>query len=447
MALAIANDSDQTRAYAITAYDANSTQIASVTRQIGARTSIAAFLSDLLPALPRDYYGQVIVSSTTGTASIIGLRFTGTTFTTIPETAVTPPPSSPPTLTSISPASGTAGMTLTATLTGTNFVNGGTTVQVSGSGITLGSPQVSGSTSLAVAFTISASASPGNRTVTVATNGGTSNGVNFSVLAPAVPPTLASISPTSGTAGITVTATLTGTNFVAGGTIVQITGSGITVDSPQVAGSTSLTVAFTISASASPGNRTVTVATNGGTSNGINFSVSAPSKSFNQTQTERLFGTWVFSYTIITAFTDTYRLNDVEASTVTPGEWLVFGTNQFGGRVLAQYAPTLNQFVLYDPGTIIDKFYAFVFTGTNSVSGCYYLIQPPGSTNLSKCYPMTGIHTSNSAITSNTTASDVAAAKAEKIRKAEISQDSYYGESDQNLILTLEALQKGRRTK
>jgi hypothetical protein len=58
-------------------------------------------------------------------------------------------------------------------------------------------------------------------------------------------------------------------------------------------------VAFTISASASVGNRTVTVVTNGGTSNGVNFSVSAPSKPFNQTQTERLFGTWVFSYTII----------------------------------------------------------------------------------------------------------------------------------------------------
>src|SRR5205823_3463895 len=147
----------------------------------------------------------------------------------------------------------------TATLTGTNFVSGGTTVQVSGSGITVGSSQVTGSTSLTVAFTISASASPGNRTVTVATNGGTSDESNFRVSPAAIPPTLASISPASGTAGTTVTATLAGTNFATGGTVVQISGSGIMADSPQVTGSTSLTVTFTISAAASPGNRTVTV--------------------------------------------------------------------------------------------------------------------------------------------------------------------------------------------
>src|SRR5438105_1272131 len=118
------------------------------------RSSLSAFLNNIFPTLPANYYGKIVVSSNTGTASIIGLRFTGSTFTTIPATVMTPTLSAP-ILTSIAPTSGTAGTTVTATLTGRNFVTGGTTVQVSGSGITIGSPQVTSSTSLTVAFTIS----------------------------------------------------------------------------------------------------------------------------------------------------------------------------------------------------------------------------------------------------------------------------------------------------
>ena len=92
------------------------------------------------------------------------------------------------------------------------------------------------------------------------------------------------------------------------------------------------------------------VTTSAGSSNGITFTITAPST--NQTQTQRLFGTWLFSYTIGTApFSDTYRRNDVEASTTTSGEWVIYGKNEFNGLVVAQYAPTLDEFVLYDPGT------------------------------------------------------------------------------------------------
>ena len=41
---------------------------------------------------------------------------------------------------------------------------------------------------------------------------------------------------------------------------------------------------------------------------------SSTNKPFNQLQTERLIGTWVFSYTIISEFTNTYRLSDVRES-------------------------------------------------------------------------------------------------------------------------------------
>jgi hypothetical protein len=77
--LAIANDSDQSATYTIVAGNASGT----VT--LGARTAIAKFLNQFL-TVPANYVGPVIVSSSSGTASIIGLRYTGSVFTTIPET-------------------------------------------------------------------------------------------------------------------------------------------------------------------------------------------------------------------------------------------------------------------------------------------------------------------------------------------------------------------------
>jgi hypothetical protein len=77
--LAIANDSDQLNKYTIVAGDT----IGTVT--LAPRKAIAKFLNQFL-TLPPNYVGPVVVSSDTGTASIIGLRYTGTVFTTIPET-------------------------------------------------------------------------------------------------------------------------------------------------------------------------------------------------------------------------------------------------------------------------------------------------------------------------------------------------------------------------
>ena len=50
----------------------------------------------------------------------------------------------------------------------------------------------------------------------------------------------------------------------------------------------------------------------------------SPTKPFNQQQTERLSGRWVFSYSIgSSGFTDTYTLRDVQESPTTPGEWII----------------------------------------------------------------------------------------------------------------------------
>ena len=83
--IAIANDSDQVNTYTITAYDSTGAMVGSASKTLQARTSIADFVDNWIPGIPANYFGQVIVESTTGgTASVIGLHFTGAAFTTIP---------------------------------------------------------------------------------------------------------------------------------------------------------------------------------------------------------------------------------------------------------------------------------------------------------------------------------------------------------------------------
>lgn len=114
-----------------------------------------------------------------------------------------------------------------------------------------------------------------------------------------------------------------------------------------------------------------------------------PSASYNQQQTERLYGKWSFTYTIVSTWNDKYTLKTLEASTVTPGEYYLSGTNEYGGLVIAGYDGKMAKFSLYDPGSDFDQFYTFNFTNGTNVQGCYYLINH--STNqMSNCYAMNG---------------------------------------------------------
>jgi hypothetical protein len=111
----------------------------------------------------------------------------------------------------------------------------------------------------------------------------------------------------------------------------------------------------------------------------------------NREKTERLVGgTWTFFYTIISTFSDRYRFTSVAPSTAVPGDYTAAGTDEFGGLVVGTFASRNNQWAVLDPSSIIDLFYLFTFSNLNSVSGCYYQINPPGSTNLSRCYSMSG---------------------------------------------------------
>jgi hypothetical protein len=177
----------------------------------------------------------------------------------------------PPTLASVSPTSGVQGTTVSVTLTGTDFISGGTTVAVSGSNVTVSNVSVTSGTSLTASFAVGSTAALGDRTVTVTTVGGTSGTRTFTVNPPA--PTLTSVSPTSGVQGTTVSVTLTGTNFISGATTVAVSGTGVTVSNVSVASGTSLTADFVIAANATTGGRNVTVTTAGGTSGAQTFTV------------------------------------------------------------------------------------------------------------------------------------------------------------------------------
>jgi hypothetical protein len=189
-----------------------------------------------------------------------------------------------PTLTSIAPPTGGPGTQVTVTLTGTGFTGdasagcqtGAAVVAISGTGISVTNVNVSGATSLTATFVIAADAPLDTRTVTVATDGGKSGGVQFTVAIPlAPPPTLTSVSPSSGVRGANVTVALTGTNFDtrAGNTSVAADGAGISIGQVTITNATSLTAVLTVGQDAALGAHNLRVTTPSGSSGPVSFNV------------------------------------------------------------------------------------------------------------------------------------------------------------------------------
>jgi adhesin/invasin len=145
-----------------------------------------------------------------------------------------------PTLTGIAPAIANRLQTLNVVLTGTNFVNGVTSVDVP-AGITVNSTTVDSPTQITASLSIAGNATLGANSLTVTNTptGGTSGAQTFTISNP--PPTIGSVSPnpvTVGLGGTTVASTtILGTGFVTG-TLVDFVegdvtiGGTVTVDSP-----------------------------------------------------------------------------------------------------------------------------------------------------------------------------------------------------------------------
>lgn len=181
---------------------------------------------------------------------------------------------SPPAVSLVSPTQGVQGATVAVTVQGqnTHFAPGATTVAMSGTGATAANLTVQNALSLSFQLTIAADAATGTRTLTV-TSGAEIVTALFTI-APA-PASISSVNPASGSAGQSLSLSVTGQNTSFGpSTVAAFSGSGITVTSTNAASSTALTVQIVIDPAAATGARTLTVTT-GAQAVSANFAVTA----------------------------------------------------------------------------------------------------------------------------------------------------------------------------
>ena len=176
-----------------------------------------------------------------------------------------------PTLTSVTPNSGTQATAVNVTLAGTGFITGAT-VGVAGSGITVSNVTVVNGTQITATLNIASNAAPGGYNVSVTTTGGTSNTAVFTVNGASGLPTLTSVTPSSGARGTSVNVTLTGTNFTAASQ-VRLQGAGLTQTNIVVVSPTQITATYNISSGVATGPHNTWIVTSAGSSNILTFTV------------------------------------------------------------------------------------------------------------------------------------------------------------------------------
>ena len=122
-----------------------------------------------------------------------------------------------------------------------------------------------------------------------------------------------------------------------------------------------------------------------------------PENPWSRPNIERFRGTWQFTYTKDrAAITDTFVLNIILEDDDTPGEWLIGGLQDDGAIAALLYSHDSDSYAL---GTNEDEgVYLFNLITPTTVSGCFY--ERLGSDSFSDCYPMTGVKTSSSALSS-----------------------------------------------
>lgn len=173
----------------------------------------------------------------------------------------------PPAVASLVPSTVALGETTTVTLTGVDFIDGASSPEF-GSGILVNSFTVVSSTEMSINITVSATASVGERNVSVTTEGpggGTATLTNgLTLVYPS--PSLAGIAPNIASRGETLNLTLTGKGYYSAVTTVGL-GADITVNSVAILGTTEIAANITVGASAVTGARGVTV-TNAGPGGG-----------------------------------------------------------------------------------------------------------------------------------------------------------------------------------
>jgi uncharacterized protein (TIGR03437 family) len=247
------------------------TNLANASATVGGQTAVVDYAGQVTGLVGLDQVNLTLPQSLRGQGTVpISLTLDGKTANTL--NIVMAGAVSAPALTSVSPTSGQAGQTINSfTINGSNL-SGGQVVWSNSAGLTLSNVSV-GASSITGTLAIASNAATGARSVWVTTAGGQSNQETFTITAPALAPSITSISPTSGNQGQLLSRfTVNGTNL-SGVTTVEFTPStGITVYG-LVANSTSLTVQVEIAAAAATGSRTVDVVSPAGKSNTATFTV------------------------------------------------------------------------------------------------------------------------------------------------------------------------------
>jgi sugar lactone lactonase YvrE len=202
------------------------------------------------------------------------------------------PPSSGPRLTSIEPLSGFPGTSTAIKLTGAGFFAaatdattalacGGISVSA-GSQIGITDVNIVSDSSITATLAVATGAALGPRNVTVKTADGTSNPVEFKVIAAPQPPTLTSISPANLVRGSSATLTMNGTNFdsAAASTKVVAANSALSIDEIHVTNANSLTAVVTVRADAPLGDIALKVENSAGSSNGVPVKIDPETPAF-----------------------------------------------------------------------------------------------------------------------------------------------------------------------
>ncbi|MBI4475198.1 MAG: IPT/TIG domain-containing protein, partial [Acidobacteria bacterium] len=226
-------------------------------------------------------------------------------------------------------------------------------------------------------------------------------------------PTITSITPASGTQGSTVNLVIRGSGFsqfTSAPNLVFVPAGGSSTDARFIVSSVTIASATQINATVQIGSSTIPVpagnyrielrdsvtlpqvTTQRSDVTGVNmFQVTAGASSTTASrEIERLLGTWSFIYTIVTQSTAIYNFVRVEESSTVRGLYQAVDTN-YGA--IGYYDDQERAFVVLDrTGSLIDSMFVFNFTGTNTISGNYYIFDE-GFTNRRGPYPMTGTRT------------------------------------------------------
>lgn len=110
----------------------------------------------------------------------------------------------------------------------------------------------------------------------------------------------------------------------------------------------------------------------------------------NYDKTALLKGTWYFYFTIISTFDFYYTLDEIEESSITLGEYDIFGKNEYGDLIVAGYSSSSGFWTLLDSGITHDYFYVFYTDGSKILeNSCFYLIKND-TDDWSDCFTLHG---------------------------------------------------------